>query len=419
MSLKVLISSIPQDVRIQIDKSLRVRKDDDSPYLYPYRIEGEYVYLPFHYALTLNEEFRVPKRTELTTITMKTTISLRDYQKSVFKQAIKQLREKHSVVVAVHVGWGKTMTAIKMISKIGLKAVVLVNRIVLAKQWLKEIQSVSECRVAYVQNGDPTDELDVIIINACNVPKMEGWEDVGCVVVDELHLIAAEQLHRAMYHLTPRYLIGLSATPTRPDGLDQLIAFYYDMKHHIHKPLHRQHTVHVVRTRLELEFTLQADGRMNWNSLLSSQASHPERNELIVRIIQTYNERIFLVLCKRKSHAEELYQRLNTISVTATRLFGTKSDYDTSARVVLATSQKCGVGFSHNKLDALIIAADIEEYFIQYLGRVFRTPDVEPIVFDLVDEHPTLKRHWQTRRKVYLQSGATLKNSSPGRVLSR
>ena len=406
MSLRVLISSIDHEQRIMIDKSLKVRKDEDTKWIYPYRIEGDYVYLPFHYALQLG--YTSPNRTELVSTSYKTDITLRDYQKAVFKRAIKQLKKSSSVVLAVHVGWGKTMTAIKMIGKIGLKSVVLVNRVVLAKQWLKAIESVTDCRVGIVGSGDSIENLDVIIINAGNVHKLTGWDRVGCVVVDELHLIAAAQLHQAMYHLTPRYLIGLSATPFRPDGLDKLISFYYDMKHHIHEPLKRDHTVYLIKTGLELPFTLQMTGKINWNSLLNSQAEHSERNEMITRIITKHAERNFLVLCKRKSQAETLYQLLISAGTTATRLFGTKSDYDESARVVLATSQKCGVGFSHDKLDALIIAADVEEYFIQYLGRVFRTPDVEPIVFDLVDEYRTLKRHWQTRRKVYMEAGGTI-----------
>ena len=186
MSLRVLISSIDHEQRIMIDKSLKVRKDEDTKWIYPYRIEGDYVYLPFHYALQLG--YTSPNRTELVSTSYKTDITLRDYQKAVFKRAIKQLKKSSSVVLAVHVGWGKTMTAIKMIGKIGLKSVVLVNRVVLAKQWLKAIESVTDCRVGIVGSGDSIENLDVIIINAGNVHKLTGWDRVGCVVVDELHL---------------------------------------------------------------------------------------------------------------------------------------------------------------------------------------------------------------------------------------
>ena len=52
----------------------------------------------------------------------------------------------------------------------------------------------------------------------------------------------------------------------------------------------------------------------------------------------------------------------------------------------------------------------MEEYFIQYLARVMRTEEVEPIVFDLVDNHKGLKKHFSQRKKVYLKAGGTIKN---------
>tara|TARA_E500000331_G_C17128746_1_gene657204 strand:+ start:165 stop:461 length:297 start_codon:yes stop_codon:yes gene_type:complete len=77
---------------------------------------------------------------------------------------------------------------------------------------------------------------------------------------------------------------------------------------------------------------------------------------------------------------------------------------------LIATISKAGVGFDHPKMDALILASDVEEYFIQYLGRVFRREDVHPLIFDLVDNFNSLKRHYYTRKKVYEESGGTILN---------
>ena len=52
--------------------------------------------------------------------------------------------------------------------------------------------------------------------------------------------------------------------------------------------------------------------------------------------------------------------------------------------------------------------SDVEEYFIQYLGRVFRREDVRPVIFDIVDNFNSLKRHYYTRKKVYEESGGTI-----------
>ena len=84
--------------------------------------------------------------------------------------------------------------------------------------------------------------------------------------------------------------------------------------------------------------------------------------------------------------------------------------FDPESRIIVASLQKCGVGFSHDLLDALIIASDMEEYFIQYLARVMRTEEVEPIVFDLVDNHKGLKKHFGQRKKVYVKAGGVIEN---------
>ena len=85
-----------------------------------------------------------------------------------------------------------------------------------------------------------------------------------------------------------------------------------------------------------------------------------------------------------------------------------ETTFDRDARILIATFQKVGTGFSHDKLDMLLLASDIEEYFLQYLGRVFRRPDVEPVIIDMVDRHPILKKHFQSRKKIYEESGGRI-----------
>jgi superfamily II DNA or RNA helicase len=70
--------------------------------------------------------------------------------------------------------------------------------------------------------------------------------------------------------------------------------------------------------------------------------------------------------------------------------------------------QKAGVGFDHKRLDSLILASDVEGYFIQYLGRCMRTEEVEPVIFDIVDNQNTLRKHFSTRQKVYFEHGGEI-----------
>ena len=145
-------------------------------------------------------------------------------------------------------------------------------------------------------------------------------------------------------------------------------------------------------------------------SILDAQANNEERNDLIIRIIQHFSDRNFLVLVKRVEQGKYLVNKLKNYGESVTDLIGSNQEFDTEARILIGTCQKVGVGFDHSKLDTLLLATDLEEYFVQYLGRIFRTKDNIPIVFDLVDENSILNKHFNTRRKVYQDHGGIIQN---------
>jgi len=163
--------------------------------------------------------------------------------------------------------------------------------------------------------------------------------------------------------------------------------------------------INIVDTCIEFE-----EESANWNALITAQCMHQQRNDMIVDIIMKFPERHFLVLCKRVQQASYISEKLIEKKEKVSLMIEDTNKYDKESRIIVASLQKCGVGFSHDILDALVIASDMEEYFIQYLARVMRTEKVEPIVFDFVDNHKGLKKHFGQRKKVYIKSGGTIKN---------
>jgi len=227
-------------------------------------------------------------------------------------------------------------------------------------------------------------------------------------IVHNCHMIVAETLSKCLQYVSPRYLIGLSATPYRPDGLDSLLEFYFG-KNKIVRKLHRDHTVYKVSTGFKPPVEKTMQGRINWGSILDAQATNQDRNDLIIKIIQKFNDRNFLVLVKRVEQGKYLSDKLEQLGENVTDLIGSNQEFNTEARILIGTCQKVGTGFDHSKLDTLLLATDLEEYFVQYLGRIFRTRDNHPIVFDLVDKNPILNKHFNTRRSVYQEHGGTVK----------
>jgi superfamily II DNA or RNA helicase len=304
-----------------------------------------------------------------------------------------------------------TLSSIKLATQIGMKTLVVVNKIVLMKQWEESINRF--CRGASVQRltaKSKDKDCDFYIMNAQNVEKMPlgFFSDIGCVIVDEAHLIMAETLSRSLQHVFPRYLIGLTATPYRPDGLDKLLELYFG-KYKIIRRLWREHVAYRVDTGFKPRVEMARNGKVNWGGVLDSQANDEDRNELIIRLLRYFSDYNFLVMVKRVSQGEYLLKRLEELGEDVTSLFGTKQEFETESRILIGTTQKVGTGFDHPRLNALLLAADVEEYFIQYLGRIFRTRDGVPMILDLVDKYSLLEKHFRTRRKVYQDHGGTVK----------
>lgn len=415
MSIVTNIEELAWELRQKIDTELRIKLESkfgvgQDRYIFPYTVDGDNIKLPFAYG-TRNLKIKRPSRDTFSTMDVKFEGKLRPPQKVVRKEAMELLSGKGSVMISAYPGFGKSAGGIDLACTIGFKTLIIVNKIVLMKQWESSINKF--CPAALVQRlttKSTKKDCDFYIMNAQNVEKMGKtfFADIGTVIVDEAHMIMAETLSKSLQYVFPRYLIGLTATPYRLDGLDILLDLYFG-KYKIIRKLVRKHTAYKVTTGFKPKVELAKNGRVNWGSVLDSQANDDDRNELIIKIIKHYSDRYFLVLVKRVAQGEYLQRRLTEEGEDVTSLLGNNQEFDVKSRILVGTGQKVGVGFDHPCLDTLMLASDIEAYFIQYLGRVFRTEDVEPLVFDLVDNHGILNKHFNTRRGIYQDHGGTVR----------
>jgi len=426
MAIRILLDSLSDDVRKEIGDKLEFTMEqsfysqqyggsDDGNIIYAFDIRDDYINIPFYFA-NIVLKLQRPSRHTFRQLNLKFNGMLRSLQKSVKKEAVKLLNKYGTCIISLYTGGGKTATSISIAIDIKLPTLIIATRLILIDQWELSIRKFCpEAKIQKIKSKKNIKEnFDFYIINAINIPKFpEGsFSHIGTVITDEMHLLGTEKLSSAFHHVHPRYLIGLSATPYRPDGMDKLLHAYFGEKQ-VFRQLNRSHIVWKVETwkyiDVKLDIKMTNAGILDWNSILNSQAESESRNKLIISIVKLFPDRFFLVLCKRIAHATILEKMLTDENIDVTSLVGVKRTFDTNARVLVATVQKAGVGFDHPKLNALIIAADVEQYFIQYLGRVFRTEYGEPIIFDIVDNFATLKRHYSTRANVYRKHGGTIK----------
>lgn len=416
MSIKVNIDEIENDQRDQINEKLMIKIEDEKGFAPPRsfflpEIIGDYIYLPFSYSTNVLKRKR-RKRDEFPPMDIKFNGTLRPEQKIVKSEAIEHLNKTGSVIISAYCGFGKSFTALSIAQAIKLKTLIIVNGLVLIDQWIDDIKTIFDgASVQLIETKTKKKDSDFYIMNAINVKKMgeDFFKDIGLVICDEIHLIMAEKLSSCMQFIFPRYLIGLSATPYREDGLDILLELYFG-KNKIIRELHRKHVVLQVNTGFKIPMEKTSQGRVNWGAVLKHQSDSSVRNDFIVKLIQEFPKRNFLVLTKRVTQARSLVKKLKAVGESVTSLIGSEKKFDKEARILVAIPKKCGTGFNHPKLDALMLCSDIEAYFIQVLGRVFRREDSSPVIFDLVDDNFILHKHFETRKGVYEKIGGVIKN---------
>jgi len=409
MSFKINIDSIPFSIRERINSELRIEIGKNRKrYLFPYDIIKDDIILPFNWTVMNISHSIWKSNKKFHPMKIKFNGKLRDEQKIVKKDALKILNKQCSVILSMPCGFGKTITSINIATTIQKQTLVIVNKIVLLKQWEQSIKDF--CPNAVIDTIKTKKEwntkADFLLVNAQNMVKINPTmlSEIGVVIVDELHMVLAETLFRALQCIQPRYLIGLSATAYRNDEMEKLIGWYFGTKK-IEKKLHREHMVYKVNTGFKPVIEKNTMGTVNWGKVLDSQSQCEERNTLIVDIVNKFKNRNFLILVKRIHQGEYLLSKLGE---EATSLLGTQQEYNKNARILIGTCQKVGTGFDHKKLDSLIIASDLKDYFIQYLGRIFRTKKGIPLVFDLVDDYSVLKKHWRERKKIYIEHGGSV-----------
>lgn len=424
MSALINIDSIPLELRKKMTEDLVVTASGKNEKKAKYNkhityntydvIDDQFVAVPFSYFFReLNLGFP-NDGDEAPQMKAKFRMELFERQKSIRQESFDILNRTHSLLLSLYTGFGKTNYAIYASCKIGNKTLITCHRSRLVLQWVDSITRAcgKETKIQVVKGKAALDpEADFYIINPVLLPKRDRFEfrHIKTVIIDEAHLICTEKYSRGLNFLFPKYLICLTATPIRSDGQDKVLDLFVG-KNMIYRPLKANFNAYLFSTGFKPKIQQNSAGDLDWNSVLASQAQDSGRNTTIVDLCRYFSRRNILLLCKRKDQAKILHDGLVECGEDSCIFMGSNKYFNLESRIVVSTCSKSGVGFDHPKLDMLILASDVEENFIQYLGRVFRREDHYPIIIDMVDSFRPLQNHSESRKKIYQEAGGNVCN---------
>ena len=136
-------------------------------------------------------------------------------------------------IICVPCGWGKTFMSLAIMEKIKRKTIIVVHKEFLVGQWIGEINRVyPTARIGRLQAEDAEigDNFDITIAMLQTVAKHEYPEgffaDFGLSIFDECHHLGAAHFSKALMKIQTKYMLGLSATPDRTDGLSKVFGWY-------------------------------------------------------------------------------------------------------------------------------------------------------------------------------------------------
>jgi len=348
---------------------------------------------------------------------------LRAYQ----QQAVKDVLGHDFGVLNAATGSGKTCMAMAIIAARKQPALVIVHTKELLQQWMDracQFLNMVPGEIGIIGGGEKIlgERLTIGIVNSIYPIAEEIKDHFGFLIVDEAHHIPSRTFTEAVSAFDCRFMLGLSATPYRRDGLSRLI--YWAMGDQVHTVdkgrLIREGSIMKpeIVTR-PTGFVSSFNLTVEYSAGISELTRNTSRNSLIVSDVMDYlkdNGWPVLVLSDRKPHCQVLaemltVQGIKTEILTGDLSAGKRKEVVESIRTgevqtVCATVQLAGEGLDLPELRAVFLGTPIkfDGRLLQSVGRILRPTKGKDraMVFDYQDiNEPVLMAAARSRMKVY------------------
>lgn len=340
-------------------------------------------------------------------------------QNVVVEEALTRLKTEHSVFIAAPPGFGKTTLGNYFTAYFKLKTAVICHIDKVNEQWVEEYETHSTAKVQRVKGNvalDPAADVYVFGVQKAATFARKDLAHIGLVIFDEAHIATITAFSKTLLRFQPKYVIGLSATPRRPDGMHKMLFMYFGPKKtFIVREEVKDFTVYKVETAYQpsIKYNMyQGKSSLDWTHLINSIAYNEDRQNYIVSLILQHPGHRIMVLSDREQECDGICSKLQDAKEkSVVKITGTTSRKKINTaeyRVLVAGIKKAGVGFNDPTLTMLILATD-RKNVEQLEGRI-RTSN--NIIYDLVDNYSTLETHWKKRAAWYSKRGAVIETIS-------
>jgi superfamily II DNA or RNA helicase len=338
-------------------------------------------------------------------------------------------------ILCAPTAFGKTVIGACLIAKRGVSALILVHRRQLMDQWRERLAAFLAVPIDTIGQfgggkNKRTKMIDVAVIQSLQHKGLvhDFVAEYGHVIVDECHHLSAFIFERVLRQIKAKYVLGMTATPTRKDGHHPIInmqcgpiRFYLSPK----KAAQSSPLEHKVIPRFTDFAWNRSENETTFHEIYGALVADQQRNDLIVQDVRKVlsDGRSPLILTNRTEHLNYLAGRLRGICAHIFVLkggMGAKQRKQVAEslslvspgepRVIMATGSYLGEGFDDARLDTLFLVMPIswKGTLQQYVGRLHRLHEnkKDVLVYDYSDLLvPVLARMYKRRLAGYSALG--------------
>lgn len=352
------------------------------------------------------------------------------------EKAVKNITETDLGILMAPPGAGKTIMSCKIIADRKVTTLVLVHRQPLLDQWKERISSflkipIKEIGTLSGSKKKLTGKIDIGMLQSLSHIEdlTEFSEKYSQIIIDECHHIPATSFEAILKQLPARYVLGLSATPYRKDGLEKIMFLQCGpIQHEILENEISNLNKEVSIYETSIVFPEELGRQPPYHVLVHHLVNDDNRNNLIAtKTKESIDKNRFpLLISDRKDHLEKLASILKQLC-PETEIISLEGSLTNKQRksainkidelqisgkkvLILATSSLIGEGFDLPALDTLIFATPLsyEGRLIQYAGRIHREfkNKTSAKIIDFVDSYSAMfLKMYRSRIKTYKKIG--------------
>ena len=392
-----------------------------------YRESSKKFYLPRFYGL---KTYGKPDNIQIgegAKISLSFKGTLRPYQLPAVNAYLKCAKKEGCGLLELYCGAGKTVSALYIITKIGMKTLIIVHKSFLMNQWAERIREfIPGARIGRIQ-GDVMDiegkDIVLAMLQSLSMKEypMSLFESFGLTIIDEVHHISAEVFSRALFKVVTRNMLGLSATMKRKDGLTKVFKMFlgnivYTKKRDrcdnvLVKVLHYSHSSEEYQKEL---FNFR--GHVNYSAMIKKLCEFTPRSDFVVQLLADIltddKEQQIMILGHNKNLLTYLHDSIvdNSLASVGYYIGGMKEKdlkISETKKIIIATYQMAAEGLDIKSLNTLLMVTPKTDV-CQAVGRILRKKEGSHIILDIVDIHPVFQRQWKKRRAYYKKEKYTI-----------